>query len=86
MEDEVVFTAHALEKFEILQRHRVRLSQSQVREIVTSPDRIERDAVGNLIAQGGLDQTHVLRVVYRVEEGKRIVITFYPGRRSRYED
>jgi len=38
-----------------------------------------------LIAQKGFDETHVLRVVYESVEEKFVVITVYPGRRSRYE-
>jgi len=38
-----------------------------------------------LIAQKGFDETHVLRVVYESVEKKFVVITVYPGRRSRYE-
>lgn len=38
------------------------------------------------IAQGPLDATRVLRVVYRIEYDTMVVITFYPGKRSRYEE
>ena len=83
---EIIFTAHALEKFDILRRHGVDISQTRVREIILAPEQTDRDALGNPIAQGRLDETHILRVVYRIEENKRIVITFYPGRRRRYEN
>jgi len=38
-----------------------------------------------LIAQVGWDKRRVLRVVYKVEGGTKIVITFYPGMKSQYE-
>jgi|GEM_PF-538778 hypothetical protein len=125
MEIQVEFTAHALNKFDILRRHGIDLTLDQVRQIVLSPVLLDRDALGNPIAQGALEQipiwlvgfgiehlcgsvrkpakalipfpqtdvesaldaTHVLRVVYREEkEQRRVVITFYPGRRERYEN
>jgi hypothetical protein len=38
-----------------------------------------------MIAQRAITDRHVLRVVYREEGDSRVVITFYPGRRMRYE-
>jgi hypothetical protein len=56
-----------------------------VERAVADPDKLIPQ-VGNLIAQARISDTHVLRVVYREEGDERVVITFYPGRRSRYED
>jgi hypothetical protein len=40
---------------------------------------------GRKVAQKAFDESHVLRVVFtEIPEGFR-VITFYPGRRERYE-
>ena len=38
-----------------------------------------------MIAQRRITDRHVLGVVYRQEVKDRVVITFYPGRRGRYE-
>jgi len=38
------------------------------------------------IAQKRITEDHVLRVVYRQEGEDLVVITFYPGRRERYEN
>jgi hypothetical protein len=40
---------------------------------------------GRKIAQGPLDARRVLRVVYEEGDDDILVITFYPGRRERYE-
>jgi hypothetical protein len=40
---------------------------------------------GRMIAQKRITERHVLRVVYRQEGENQVVITFYPGRRERYE-
>ncbi len=81
----VRFTQHAREKFEILARHSFAVTEAQVIEAVIAPDRIETDR-DPPVAQKGFDEQHVLRVVFRVEGDNKVVITFYPGRRQRYED
>ena len=85
MAKKIVYGTHAEEKFEILRRHGFVVSKKQVRETLRKPDKIEEGFRGRKIAQRNISETHVLRVVY-VEGQKEIgVVTFYPGRRSRYE-
>jgi hypothetical protein len=79
------FTRHARGKFAILAKHGCPITEEQVRDTLLSPDRIE-DHQTEQIAQKRITDTHVLRVVYRLEGEETIVITFYPGRRKRYED
>lgn len=81
---EISFTKHASEKFDILKKHRVVIPRKRVYEILASPDRIDRSRYPLLTAQGMLDSTHVLRIVYRKEGGSIIIITFYPGKISHY--
>jgi len=81
----IAFTRHALNKFEILRRHGFFVSEKQVLEVVTNPDLIDYSRLPLLIAQGRIDKSHVLRVVYK-EEGEMVkIITFYPGRSKQYE-
>ena len=80
------FTKHAEEKFEVLKRHGVGVSRKQVIGAVQHPSRVDSVSRSPLhIAQGDFDATRVLRVVYRVEYGTMVIITFYPGRKSEYE-
>ena len=79
------FTRHAREKFSILARHNFVITEADVIETLTTPDRIEGDRYPPT-AQRAISDRHVLRVVYRTEGEDTIVITFYPGRRQRYED
>jgi Txe/YoeB family toxin of Txe-Axe toxin-antitoxin module len=81
----IVYGSHAQEKFEILKRHGFVVSKRQVRETLQRPEKIEEGFRGRKVAQRRISEKHVLRVVY--EEGQREirVVTFYPGRRSRYE-
>jgi hypothetical protein len=81
----VSFTHHAERKFEILQRHGFSVTREQVEVVVNRPERVLPQPDGTCIAQRTISDRHVLRVIYREEAGARIVITFYPGRRQRYE-
>lgn len=82
----VDYTHHAKEKFEVLRKHGFTVSPNQVEETVLRPDKVIPRPSGRLIAQKEITERHVLRVVYREEDETRVVITFYPGRRERYED
>ena len=78
------FTRHASEKFRILRNHGVAISKSTVVRAVTHPEFIDRSRMPLKIAQVNFDKTRVLRVVYREEKDTKVVITFYPGRKSQY--
>jgi len=82
----VRYTKHALDKFKILKRHGVRISKSFVSQTVKNPeleDNISRAPLK--IAVGRIDKDHYLRIIYRQEKKVRVIITFYPVRRGRYE-
>lgn len=81
----VRFTSHAEEKFGILAAHGCVVTRAQVLEILNHPDKIVAGYKGRTIAQGSLSQDHLLNVVFVETEAEIIVVTFYPGRRARYE-
>jgi len=85
MAKKVVYGDHAKEKFRILRRHGFVVSKRQVRETVQKPEKVEEGYKGRKVAQRGITVRHVLRVVYEERPEETGVITFYPGRRSRYE-
>ncbi|MBI1961459.1 MAG: DUF4258 domain-containing protein [Parcubacteria group bacterium] len=78
------FTKHAQNKFKVLARHRVFISEAQVRHAVESPELIDHSRSPLLIAQSQIDTEHVLRVVYKQEGDTMKIITFYPGRAKEY--
>ncbi len=82
----IEFTSHAKDKFIILRKHNFNISEEEVLQAIKKPDNIERGRKGRLIAQKVVDKEHLLRVVYEIKENKIIIVTFYPARRSRYED
>jgi hypothetical protein len=79
------FSQHALDKFQVLEQHGLKLDPAQVEATVRRPDRVAPGYAGRLIAQGPLDADRVLRVVYEQTQEGIIIVTFYPGKRARYE-
>lgn len=73
-------TKHAHDKLSILERHQCVISLEQVTEAVTQPDALDTTHRSFVIAEKTIAPTHVLRVVYKVEDDIRIVITFYPSK------
>ena len=84
----ILFTKHAIEKLVAYEGGSIRISAEDLIQTITKPDIVDtRSRMPEYIAQKHLDTTHVLRVIYAVEtERKEIrIITFYPGRKSKYE-
>ena len=70
---------------EVLANHELTINPDFVIETVRFPDKLETGEEDKLIAQKRLGETLVLRVVYREFNAFILIITLYPGRRSRYE-
>jgi len=82
---DIEFSPNSLLKIEILRSHGMDVSKENVENVVRTPDRIDKGYKERLIAQKGVDDTHVLRVIYETLPDKIYVVTVYPGRRSRDE-
>ncbi len=85
MED-IFYTRHAKEKFQLLKQFGFEITPDQIEKTIRNPDKIVPQSNGRFIAQRRIAENHVLRVIYRVENEDFVIITFYPGRRERYED
>lgn len=80
---EILFTKHASGKFDLLKQFGFRLSQSQVVETITAPDRIERRGA-QVLSMKSIDGEFALMVVHEERKGIIVVITFYPVKRKKY--
>lgn len=85
MPDDIEFSKHSLQKIDILKSHGINLSTKTIEDIIKFPESIEKGYKERSIAQKGLDDKRILRVVYEIKPESIFVITVYPGRRSRYE-
>jgi hypothetical protein len=84
MEKEVRWSDHAKLKLDILNQRNIKLSTDLVAEIIRSPSLVIEEG-DKKIAQRRITDELVLRVVYREYRAFILIITLYPGRRTRYE-
>ncbi len=84
MEKEIRWSDHAQLKLDILNQRSIKVSADLVAEIIRTPDRLSEEE-DKQIAQSRITDKLVLRVVYREFSTFILIITLYPGRRSRYE-
>jgi uncharacterized DUF497 family protein len=82
----IEFTNHAKLKFEILKKHGVHFTKSQIEETVTNPEKVTEAEKSRQIAQKAFNSEHLIRVIFEESKNSVTIITFYPARRSRYED
>lgn len=81
----VLFTKHSLFKLSNTKILGVKLTKKLLIDTIETPEDVnQNEDYPNLIASAKLDSKRVLRVVYRTEKGKIIVITFYPAKKGRY--
>lgn len=82
----IVFSGHAiLDKFPDLAKHNFHLTKNDVTQVVKNPDHIDKVSdYPKIIASREFDKTHILRVVYKLEDDIIKVITFYPAAKGRY--
>lgn len=61
------------------------ISPDFILETIQSPDKLEIPEDNKRIAQKKFNEDLVIRVVYREFSAFILIITLYPGRRTRYE-
>ena len=77
------FTRHESEKFDLLRSYGFVVTEKNVEEVISNPDRV--DERENLtLAIRPMDDDYGLRVVYRRTNDNIVVLTFYPVRRDRF--
>jgi len=82
----VIYTKHALEeKLLELERHGWKVTKTKIRSIIERPKWKGVSKHGQEAAMDLLDEKHILRVIFRRENGIIIVITFHMARRGKYE-
>ncbi len=82
----IVYSGHAEMKFDVLRNHGFPISRDRVTDAVEDPELTQDGYRARKIAQKTLDDAHVIRVVFEDMPDEIRIITFYPGRKARYED
>lgn len=79
------YTRHAEKKFKDLEELGIKVNKRFVNGIIKKPIHVDEESdYPKKIASGELDESHILRVVYKKEDGIMTVVTFYPSRKGRY--
>jgi hypothetical protein len=79
----IIYTKHAKEKFKILKNQGFPIKKKLVEETLRFPERVDYSQIPLLRAEKTIDEKHVLRVVFKKENGIIKVITFYPARKRK---
>lgn len=79
------YTKHAKKKFSDLAATGVKISPKDVLVTISKPENVDKESdYPKIIASRPLSPKHILRVVFKIENGRIIIITFYPARKGRY--
>jgi len=77
------YTKHAKEKFKILKSQGFIIKRKLVEDAIKFPERVYDSQEPLLIAEKSIDETHILKVVFKKEGGIIKIITFYPTRKKK---
>jgi hypothetical protein len=83
-EKEIRWSDHAQLKLDILSQRNFKISADLVIKVIQNPDTLIEEE-NKKIAQRPITDDLVLRVIYREFSAFILIITLYPGRRSRHE-
>lgn len=82
----ITFSKHIThDKIPLLKSRGFLITKKQIREVITNSDHLDRKSdYPKIIASKALDQNHVLRVVYKIDNDIIKAITVYPAEKGRY--
>ena len=78
------YTKHAVDKLNTNESRSLKINKRVIQQVIVSGSvvEIEEDVITKVAL---LDIRHSLCVVYRKEEDKKIIITFFAAKKGRYE-
>ncbi|KKU92503.1 MAG: hypothetical protein UY21_C0001G0126 [Microgenomates group bacterium GW2011_GWA1_48_10] len=82
---EILYTKNAQEKFATLKQFGWRITKTQVKKTIGKPKWIGKSRFGQKTAMSLVDNMHILRVIFNLEDDKIKIITFHIARRGKYE-
>ena len=85
LEMRFIFTKHAIEKFDQLERLGWVVTKDKIRRTIKKPKWTGVSRHGQKTAMSLVDQKHIIRVVFNKEDDIIKIITFHIARRGKYE-
>ena len=82
----ILLSKHIIQdKIPLLKSHGFFITVKQIKEVITNPDHLDNESDRpKIIASKSFDEKHILRVVYKLENGIIKTITIYPAEKGRY--
>jgi len=75
----IYFTRYANTKLDLLNKHNFLITKEMILRVLEHPESVYQSKFSSYyISEGNLDATHILKVVFKKEDGVIKVITFYP--------
>ncbi len=81
----IIYTKHARVKFQIYKRHKIKINEKHIKNVLQIPKIQDYSEWPEIIAVGTLDVHRSLIVVYKKDNSNYIIITFWPAKKGRYE-
>ena len=73
----MLFSKYAEEKFDILNKYKVFYTREDIKEVINNPDKTGKK--NKFISA----EKNNIKVLYKIEAGKKKIVTFYPTRSGR---
>lgn len=68
----MIFTKHAENKFDILNKHKIYFTREQIEDVIKTPEKIEKKNKFVLVNKDDI------KVIYQEKDGIKKILTFYP--------
>lgn len=81
----ILFTAHGKGKFAFFKRHKIIIKKKQVIDCIRKGYIIDTSEYPKIQSAAGFDDQHSLITIYRKDEDKIVIITFWIAEKGRYE-
>lgn len=82
----IIISKHIVQdKIPFLKSRGFFITKKEIKQVITSPDHLDSESdYPKFIASKSFDEKHILRVVYKIEDGIIKAITIYPAEKGRY--
>lgn len=82
----IILSKHILEdKIPLLAKKGFKVKKTQIKNTINYPEHLDEISdKPNIIASKSFDEKHILRVVYKIEDGIILAITIYPAEKGKY--
>lgn len=81
----IIYTKHALKRLAEFVKQGLEISKKKVIHAIKYPEHLDKESdAPRLIASTPIGSRHILRVVFKMEDGIITISTLYPAKRGRY--